>query len=337
MARPGKQLRRLVRFVEALKRNDYPNAEMFAAKLQSLDLAENEDLAVCPKTVRRDIEHLRNHYRIPMDFDRARNGYYLTDPAWTFPFLELRGDELFASLLSGRLAGGILPPSIRESLQEAMAIQLAAGDPQELRPDLLESVILATGVQVPPEPALFDQVIAAWRDSRRLRIHYSASSAVQDHLREVEIHALFLSNHAWYARVFCHLRQGVRSLALHRIRQCEPMAETFQRDQALVREVKSGHVFDYTPVKNVVIRCSAEKAALIREREWFTGQQITVLADDRLELHYPFANRPEILWWVMSYAGHLEVRKPVDLREEVRQTAEVIRLLHTNSPAGKDI
>ena len=149
MARPGKQLRRLVRFVEALKRNDYPNAEMFAAKLQSLDLAENEDLAVCPKTVRRDIEHLRNHYRIPMDFDRARNGYYLTDPAWTFPFLELRGDELFASLLSGRLAGGILPPSIRESLQEAMAIQLAAGDPQELRPDLLESVILATGVQVP--------------------------------------------------------------------------------------------------------------------------------------------------------------------------------------------
>jgi proteasome accessory factor B len=329
MSRPGNQLRRLIRFVEELKRDRCPNAVSMARRLHELDLLENRSLAACVKTVKRDIAALRERYDAPLEFDRARNGYRLIDTSWVFPFLQLGRDDLFASLLSAELGRSLLPGCFQATLESAMAVQLAAGDPDGIPQDVLKSIIVATAVEAPAEPALAGTVIRAWRDGRRLRLSYApANHDAADALREVDVHALFLSDGAWYARVFCHLRGGVRSLALHRILHAELLDARFHRSAEMVAELKSGHVFDYARVRSVVVRCDRDKARVIREREWFPGQRVRSLADGRIELTWPEVNRPQILWWVLSYAGHLEVCAPADLRQEVCDAASRIREVH---------
>lgn len=338
MGQPSKQIWRLIRLVDALKRQQPLTSRSFAARLRALGhvIAEDRGVAVCSKTVQRDIACLRTDYRAPIMYDSAQHTYVLVDPNWTFPFLRLDGDELFAALLSGHITSQMLPP-LRETLESVMAIQLAAGDPERLSPDLLESLISATGAAPPLDLGVFQHVLHGWRGCRRIRVLYAAAGEATGGPRDVDIHALFLSDHAWYARVYCHLRCGFRSLALHRIRHAEPLAESFERSATVVAEVGGGQVFDYEPALDVVLRCTPEKAGVIAERDWFPGQRCRYLPDQSLEVRYAQVPTPALLWWILSYGGHLEVLQPSSLRERVREAGLRLAECHAPVPDGSRV
>ncbi len=204
-----------------------------------------------------------------------------------------------------------------------MQTQLTAADPDEIDPELLRAIVFATGATAKIDPPVFEAVHQAWRERRRLRLRYEGGHDPADTAREIDVHALFLSQGAWYARVFCHLRNAHRSLAIHRMTHPELLNATFRRDESVLADVRRGHVFDYAKVRSVVIECSPEKAQVIGEREWFPGQRLERLADGRLRLTFPDAPRPELVWWVMSYCGNLVVRGPQDLVEEVRARSDI--------------
>jgi len=328
MPRHNKQLHRLIRFVAELKRDTRPNAKRFSDTLRRADLAENEDLCVCTKTVQRDIEYLRDRLGAPVEFDAHARGYFLLDPEWQFPFLQLHGDELFAAMFSERLSQDLLPDALRCSLESAMDVQLAAGDPEGVPIELLNCVMQATGARAVPGAETFDSVIDAWKSRRRLRLRYVRSSDDEGTVREVDPHALFLSNGAWYARVHCHLRNDIRSLALHRCCGCTVLDTRFSRSDAIVAQLRRGNVFDFEEVRDVVVHCTPDKSGIIREREWFPGQRMDETEDGGLVLRYDSVSRPELVWWVLSYAGHLEVRSPQDLRAEIRAAAQRIVQRH---------
>jgi proteasome accessory factor B len=285
--------------------------------------------AVCHRTLQRDMDVLRLRYGAPVEFDWARRGYYLTDPEWTFPLDGLRGELLYASLLGGTLSAKLMPPPLGMDLEQAMRVQLTAAEPDEIDAELLAAVVFATGAAPRIDPKVFDAVHQAWRQRRRLRTEYEGSGDRPAARRDIDVHALFLSQGAWYARAYCHLRKAPRSLAIHRIRNAMLLDTTFKRDRAVIAEVRNGRVFDYERVKDIVLDCSPEKARVIGEREWFPGQRMERLPDGRLRLHLPEAPRPDLVYWVMSYCGHLTVRSPRGLVEEIRKAGERIAQQHS--------
>jgi predicted DNA-binding transcriptional regulator YafY len=293
---------RQVLFVGAMKRGEYPNARSLA-----------EALSICPRTLQRDIAHLQLDLDAPIAYDSHRHGYFLTDPEWVFPLAELRGDLLYASLLGERLSLPLVPPPFRADLEAAL--------------------VFATGATADLDPAIFETVHAAWRDTCRVRLRYESDDARGGAVRDVDIHALFLAQGAWYARAYCHLRQGWRSLALHRIREACPLDAVFRRDPAALAEIRAGNVFDYAAVRDVTVFCHPGKARLLAEREWFPGQESEWLPDGTLRLAFAEAPRPELVWWVLSYAGMIEVVQPPDLREEILQAAQ--RLSERHLPLRK--
>jgi len=321
--------RRLVRLVGAMKRGEYPNARSLARQLAQSGRGAP---APCSRTLQRDIEYLRLELNAPVDYEPRRHGYYLRDPDWALPLEELRGDLLYASLLGKQLALAIVPPPLHLSLETALRAQLAAALPEEVDADLLRAVVFATGSQPSLEPQVFETVHAAWRETRRLRLLYRTDGEADGQWREVDIHALFLAQGAWYARAFCHLRQNWRSLALHRIAAADLLDQRFERSTQAIEQVRSGNVFDYATVRDAVVECQPDKARLLAERIWFPGQQSEPLADGALRLSFPTAPRPELLWWVLSYAGSLEVVAPADLREEVHQAATHLARRHRPTP-----
>ena len=95
-----KQLLRLIRLVDLLKSDLYPNCASFARQMRRADIEENLNIACTPKTIYRDIQTLKNDFNAPIEFDASRNGYFLTDLSWEFPGTEPDFSEFQNNLCS---------------------------------------------------------------------------------------------------------------------------------------------------------------------------------------------------------------------------------------------
>lgn len=321
--------RRLLAWVEALKRGRFPNARSLARELTGRGAGR-----VSSRSLQRDLDHLRLRLDAPIEYDAVRHGYALVDAEWVFPLEALQGSLLYASVLGTSLSLPAMPEPLRLPMEQVLKAQLTAADPEDIDAGLLQAIVFATGAHADLSADVFEAVHRAWRETRRLRLVYESGSADGTNgPREVDVHALFLSQGAWYARVYCHLRQGLRSLAIHRIRDPVVLPQAFRRSPDLVRQVRAGNIFDYETVADVVIECSPDKARILREREWFPGQTSEPLPDGRLRLHFPAAPRPDLVYWILSYCGHLVARHPPDLVAEVRAHAHRILSQHP-APEG---
>jgi predicted DNA-binding transcriptional regulator YafY len=61
------------------------------------------DLEVDPRTIRRDLEFMRDEHHAPIAFDRARRGYYYADPTFRLPLVQMSQGEMLALYLSERM------------------------------------------------------------------------------------------------------------------------------------------------------------------------------------------------------------------------------------------
>ncbi|NLF18845.1 MAG: WYL domain-containing protein [Lentisphaerae bacterium] len=328
----GRRVQRLVRLVAEIKAGRCPNAVSFAAQLHADAWQPHQPFGVSAKTIQRDLSYLRTVLGAPLEYDAVGKGYRLRDSGWALPLLSLEADELFAALFSSRVSEPFLPGPIQQSLGDVRNAELAAGEPGDLNPQILESVVVATGGTVPLAETIARQVLEAWKSARRLRIAYHRAAEPVPIEREVDIHALFLSEGAWYARAYCHLRDQVRSFALHRIGRAELLEQVFERSTRIVAEVARGRVFDYDMVRGVRVHCTADRAAYFRERQWFDGQHLEERPDGSLEARYPEIPAPLLEPWVLSFAGAVTLLSPAARREQLHRLG--LRLAETHRGAA---
>ena len=326
-----KQQERLVFIVAALKKGTYPTGESLARDIAAFTSRQGFDGGVSTKTIYRDLEYLKSEFDAPIYYDDRKYGYFLQDPQWVYPAQELAGERLFAAVLSESLSRPMLPAPMQRSLGEAMDVQIAAGDPDDIDSELLDAVVFATGARAGLSPEVFDTVLAAWRQQRRLRLTYTRPAAAPV-TRDVDVHAIFLAEGAWYARAYCHLRRDLRSLALHRISAPEILDHPFERSPQVAASLRGQNVFDYETADDIIVHCSAEKAPILAEREWFPGQEIHSLPDGGVELRFPQAPRPLVVRWVLSYGGHLVLRQPASLAAEIHRAAQALLAAHPAAP-----
>lgn len=74
---------------QLIQAGDYPNATVLAEKLE-----------VSLKSIRRDLEFMRNRLGLPLAYDDHRWGYYYTEEVSSFPSLQITEGELFALLVA---------------------------------------------------------------------------------------------------------------------------------------------------------------------------------------------------------------------------------------------
>ena len=323
-----KKLDRIVKFIDEMKREHYPNAVSFSKVLSEAALTERSAIYASPKTVQRDIDHLRGRLGAPVEYCPIRRGYYLSNPNWVLPNLCLSQDELFATLFSTRVSQPFLPAPIQQDLEGAKDVELAATAPGNLNLATLDSIVVATGATVPLPTHTSRAILQAWQETRRLDITYIRGADEEVTERQIDIHVLFLSAGAWYARAYCHLRQQMRSFALHRITTATLCQERFERSTAVVDEVSRGIVFDYDVFRDIRLTVAACRATYFRERTWFPGQQIEKNADGTLTVSYPAAAEPLFLQWVLSFMGAVTVLAPAEARQKTGECAALLAQAH---------
>lgn len=324
MPKNKKQLERLVKLASMLKQGEYPNAVKFSDMLCKADLYDNENIACTPKTIRRDIQYLKEKCHAPIEFDYKRNGYYVTHTGWDLYFPVLQDEVMLASLLGSRLAQDLMPEPIKTEITDAVDRQLTTNSPDFLDTAFIDSLIAASGVKVRIEPDIFLAVFTAWQKHMALDIKYrDKDGEVSD--RRIEPHVLTYYNSAWYIKGVCYKQDDIRVFAIHRIIEAED-AGFFEPDPLLIQRAKGGKIFEYKTISDIEIRCSKAIAGYVCEQHEFYDEQIQENKDGSVTVHVPAAPEHEIVKWILSEAGNAKVIKPKSLAKKIVAAAEKVIL-----------
>jgi predicted DNA-binding transcriptional regulator YafY len=207
---------RLLKLLSLLQtRRDWPGTEL-AVRLD-----------VSPRTIRRDIERLRD-LGYPVDASTGPSGGYRLHAGTAMPPLLLDDDEAVAIAVGLRTAAGASVTGIEETAIRAL-VKLEQVLPSHLRRRVnalgaATATLPASGPTVDPET--LTAIAGACRDRERLRFAYSARDKT-DSTRVVEPHSLVNLGRRWYLVAWDCDRDDWRTFRVDRIERPAPAGARF--------------------------------------------------------------------------------------------------------------
>ncbi len=200
--------------------------------LQSHDELSGSALAqrldVDGRTLRRYIRKLQE-LGIPIASERGRYGAYRLTPGFKLPPMMFSDDEAVALSL-GLLFAKQFPASASGAGAHSAQVKLERVLPASLRAKLraLSSTVqldLAPGAASVPQDALLAMSSAA-HSRQRVSMRYGSAKQEASE-REFDCYGLAWRSGQWYAVGYCHLRAGLRTFRLDRVKSVQALERGF--------------------------------------------------------------------------------------------------------------
>ena len=287
-----------------------------------LELADR--LEVSGRTIRRDVERLRN-LGYPVDSLTGPAGGYRLRAGAAMPPLLLDDEEAIAIAVGLRTAARASVTGIEETAVRAL-VKLEQVLPTHLRRRVRA---LGTASISPPvggptvDPQHLTVIAAACRDSERLRFAYRSRDGT-DSRREVEPHALVNLGPRWYLLAWDRTREDWRSFRVDRL--ARPVA-TGVRFKARTLPAKDAAAFVKQSIieaphrfeARVTLRAPASEVAIRVPAHWGTIQPIDAHTCE-------YSTGDDDLGWLALRVAMLgvdfAVHEPPELIEHLRALVE---------------
>jgi len=277
-------------------------------------------------TVYRLIKFLKDVLGMPVEWDEDAGGYrYRRDPGgepqelpglW-FNAKELQAlvvfERLFQSLEPGLLAEHLAPLSrrIRDLLEHK---RLGLGEAARR--------IRVLGMASRPAGEHFRVLASAALQRRDLRITYHGRGRDRPTERVVSPQRLVHYRDNWFMDAWCHLRKGLRTFSIDRVREAEELAapaRDIPEAELDAYFTSSYGIFSGRATKSAILRFSAERARWVADERWHPSQTGQYLTDGRYELRLPYRDERELVMDILRHGPHAEVVSPPELRAEVER------------------
>ncbi|MCC6231762.1 MAG: WYL domain-containing protein [Verrucomicrobiales bacterium] len=317
---------RMMRIHALLHAGEFPNAPSLSSALE-----------VCVKTVRRDLQFMRDRMGLPIDFDTERNGYFYTEEVDAFPSLQISEGELFALMVAEKALQQYRGTPFEERLVTALK-KLERALPDTISLNLAEwdhAISFRTSAEPIVNLPVMETLASAIQRRQQLRLTYRKPGARSPEERVVDPHHLANVNGDWYLFAFDHLRHALRTFVPTRIANVEPTGKSFARPArfALEKQLRDSFgIFSTDGEYEVALRFDESVADYIREKRWHPSQRLTELDGGEVELHLKLGSLVEVQRWILGWGGHAQVLAP---RELVESTALAARqLLDRHAPTS---
>jgi predicted DNA-binding transcriptional regulator YafY len=199
-------------------------------------------VGVPPRTLRRDIEHLRT-MGYPVQSARGPGGHYRLTAGAALPPLMLEDDEAIATVLGLRLAaaGGTGVDLAAESAERAAAKlrRILPGPLRRRTDEVLAAVEFGRSAQPRTDPAALSTVASAIAAHRCLAFTHSGKKGAS--LRTVEPMRLVQLRGRWYLFAWDDDRQDWRTFRLDRLTDPHPTGTVFH-PRPLPADDLAGHL-----------------------------------------------------------------------------------------------
>lgn len=225
-----------------------------------------ERVGVERRTVRRYIVELER-FGVPIRAERGRDGHYALMPGYKLPPLMFSNDETLALSMGLRVAGELGLSDMSPAVASAQA-KLDRVMPARLRRKIgdLHAVVALdlTRPQAESGSEFFAEITRCASAAQRLQMTYCAlNGGVTE--RAVDPYGVGYLYGAWYVVGYCHLRQGLRSFRLDRVRAICALPQSFGRPASFdVLQYLKESIAALPRAHAVVLLFRAERAAVRR-------------------------------------------------------------------------
>ncbi|HEX2054153.1 MAG TPA: YafY family protein [Actinomycetota bacterium] len=281
-------------------------------------------LEVSPRTIRRDIDRLRE-LGYPVHASAGVAGGYRLQAGASMPPLLLDDEEAVAIAVGLRFAAGGSVAGIDDASVRALAkLQQVLPSRLRRRVNALQTYTVPMAAPDGPtvDPDALIVIVQACRDMERLRFDYRSKEGA-DTKRLVEPHRLVSAGRRWYLVAWDVDRRDWRTFRVDRLGNCAPDGISFH-PRPLPAEDAAAYVADaiastYTRYQ-AVIRLSAPKAELASKVRPQDGQLEEVDGGTSL-----LRTQGDSLEWLAAWLGWFgvgfEILEPPELVDYVRELA----------------
>lgn len=275
-------------------------------------------LGVSERTIRYDLEFLRDRFDAPIEYD-SKLGFHYTDPNWRLPSISLTQGEVFALTLGARMletyAGSAYKSVLRSAIQ-----QLVQRLPEQTWIDLHslveDRIAFNAGAKIQLDETIWQHIEEACRTHHRIWIRYFVPDRNEISERECDPYLIYLCRGNPYLISYCWLRQAIRWFRIDRIQAIKVLDTTFEIDPGFDRKHYFDKIFQFEvggEPQDVAIWFHSKVAALIRERSWHHSQRIENHDDGSLTLRLAVSGMNDIKRWVLGYGSAAKVLSPPQL------------------------
>jgi predicted DNA-binding transcriptional regulator YafY len=295
------------------------------------------------KTIRRDLEYLRDSLGAPLVYDRRRRGFFYSRPNYQFPSIAISEGELLGVFLGSQLLRQYRGTELGEHLARLYA-KLADFLPSTVEVDFSDLPQTYSTRPAPAEavePSIMQSLLKAVRERRSLEIVYHSTSRDLTQQRRIDPYGFHFVDGECYMVAYCHLREDVRIFHPGRIRELKRTQETFERvaDFDLTRYIDEGfrHLRGSGPAQQVTLRFSPVVARYVQGRTWHPTQRTEAQPDGSLLLRFTINHLLEVKRLALSFGPDCEVLEPASLHEELEADVRAMmqRISERRQPTTK--
>jgi predicted DNA-binding transcriptional regulator YafY len=294
-------------------------------------------LEVSRSTLKRDLECMRNHFSMPIEWNRTDGGYTLThataggSTSHELPGLWFSSTEIHALLTMQHLLAHVDRGGLLNAHIEPLKLRLNGllGDAQGEAAQVRRRVHIVGLAQRAVQPQHFQSVGTALVQRKRLQITYLARSKGEQTQREVSPLRLVHYRENWYLDAWCHLRKGLRNFAVDRIQHAallDTPAKEVSDDKLDATFGPSYGIFSGGRVHWARLRFTPERAEWVKDERWHPQQQGKLQPDGSYLLRIPYTDHRELIMDILKHGAHCDVLGPQSLRramvDEVRRMWE---------------
>ena len=311
-------LARMQQLHQQIKEGRFPNCRTLA-----------ELLEISSKTVQRDIDFMRDRLNLPIEYDPLRFGFFYSRPVANFPTIDVTEGELVALFVAQKLLAQYKGTPFEKPLNAAFH-KICDGLRESITfpwSDLDASFSFRNIGTTEADIVLFEALSKSVLRSVEVAFEYKKLRGSRHELRRVQPYHLASIENQWYLFGFDLDRNQLRTFVLGRMRAVQLTTAKFKRpvDFEISKHLGSSFgVFTGKGHFQIRLQFDAFAARLVSERQWHASQKIKPLGktgDEGIELTLELGDLEEITRWVLSWAGHVRVLAPKELKERVRSAA----------------
>jgi predicted DNA-binding transcriptional regulator YafY len=285
-----------------------------------------KELECSRATVKRIIEDMKLYFNAPLEYDRARNGYYYDvqeDSSFELPGVWFNAAELHALLTTQHLLQQIQPGLLDAHLKPVKQLiekLLDAGPHDSTEVARRVRILRMAGRNASGEH--FQTVAGALLNRQRLDILYHGRGNDETSRREISPQRLAHYRDNWYLDAWCHERKALRTFAIDRLRKARALdkrAQDIAEKELDAHFASSYGIFAGKAKHTATLRFTPQRARWVAEEQWHPQQQSRTLKDGSYELQFPYADPRELAMDVLKHGAEVEVIAPESLKELVQE------------------
>ena len=269
------------------------------------------------RTAYRDIE-LLSESGVPIWQDGGRFGIVREDYLST---VRLTLQEALSLFIAGRLLARFADE--RDPHIVSALTKLAGSMPEPLASSLARTAESIAGQPVNDRYVqVREAIVLSWAQRRKVRLWYRSPRSGEVHPRDFAPYFIEAAGAGYSAYVigFDDQANAMRTFKLDRLERAQMLDETYaipadfdpQTYLASAWGIMAGEV-----LASVTLEFSPRVASLVKERRWHASQEIDDLEGGGLLFSVKVGEPREMLPWIRSWGGEVEVLEPAELRAEV--------------------